>query len=75
MREGAQFFLGEHNFQNFCKVDPFKNTQSMTRGIISLAVEPSHGDGERYFYGTLKYNSNDDLFSHFPPQQDVQLAV
>lgn len=39
MREGAKRFEGEHDFRNFCKVDPAKNISNYHRRILEATVE------------------------------------
>lgn len=40
MRSAAQRFLGEHDFRNFCKVDPSKQMDNFTRRIDGISIDP-----------------------------------
>lgn len=40
MREGASYMLGDHDFRNFCKLDPSKNITNYVRTILSLDIRP-----------------------------------
>lgn len=46
MEKAAAYFLGMHDFRNFCKFDPSKMIKSYTRKIIEARVEPSSRDSE-----------------------------
>jgi tRNA pseudouridine38/39 synthase len=39
MREAAQLLVGEHDFRNFCKIEPSKQITSFHRRIFSATVE------------------------------------
>ena len=39
MREAAQFFVGTHDFRNFCKMDITK-VSHFTRTVTSMVIEP-----------------------------------
>ncbi|KAF3491437.1 uncharacterized protein GIQ15_00954 [Arthroderma uncinatum] len=39
MREGAQYFIGSHDFRNFCKVDTSKQLTSFVRHILRADIE------------------------------------
>lgn len=61
MRQGCKYFEGEHDFRNFCKMDPAKNIQSYDRHILSMTVRPvdhtqtTHiGDGTDFYEVELK---------------------
>jgi len=43
MREAARRFEGEHDFRNFCKVDPAKNITNYHRRILEATVEEVPG--------------------------------
>lgn len=40
MRQGASYFIGEHDFRNFCKLDPSKNITNYKRTVLSLDIRP-----------------------------------
>lgn len=40
MRRAAQSFLGEHDFRNFCKVDPSKQMDNFFRRIDGISIDP-----------------------------------
>ncbi|KAI9259642.1 pseudouridine synthase [Phascolomyces articulosus] len=40
MRKGADYFLGQHDFRNFCKLDPSKNITNYERRVVSLDIQP-----------------------------------
>ena len=40
MRKGADYFLGQHDFRNFCKLDPSKNITNYERRVVSLDINP-----------------------------------
>jgi tRNA pseudouridine38/39 synthase len=39
MQEAANHLIGEHDFQNFCKID-FSNTTNHRRRILSASIQP-----------------------------------
>ncbi|KAI9029109.1 pseudouridine synthase, partial [Phycomyces nitens] len=43
MKEAALYFVGTHDFRNFCKLDPSKNITNYHRTIVSLDIRPVHG--------------------------------
>ncbi|RUS20895.1 pseudouridine synthase [Endogone sp. FLAS-F59071] len=43
MRQAAAYFLGSHNFRNFCKLDPSKNITNYERTIAQLDIHPVSG--------------------------------
>ncbi|KAI8380891.1 pseudouridine synthase [Radiomyces spectabilis] len=43
MRLAANYMMGEHDFRNFCKLDPSKNITNYHRTIVSLDIRPVHG--------------------------------
>ncbi|VEU22933.1 DEKNAAC104218 [Brettanomyces naardenensis] len=38
MREAAEYFVGQHDFRNFCKVDGSKQLTSFTREVFSVSI-------------------------------------
>ncbi|CAO3682116.1 unnamed protein product [Rhizopus stolonifer] len=61
MRQGCQYFEGEHDFRNFCKMDPAKNILSYDRRILSMTVKPVEhtqtaniGNGSDFYEVELK---------------------
>ncbi|KAF7724306.1 hypothetical protein EC973_001152 [Apophysomyces ossiformis] len=40
MRTAASYLLGEHDFRNFCRLDPSKNITNYCRTIVSLDIRP-----------------------------------
>ncbi|KAI9493376.1 pseudouridine synthase [Zychaea mexicana] len=38
MQKGARYFLGQHDFRNFCKLDPSKNITNYERRVVSLDI-------------------------------------
>lgn len=43
MRQAAAYFLGPHNFRNFCKLDPSKNILNYERTVAQLDIHPVSG--------------------------------
>ena len=41
MKEGARRLLGEHDFRNFCKIDP--SVSNFRRSVISASIQPACG--------------------------------
>ncbi|KAG1471151.1 hypothetical protein G6F56_002289 [Rhizopus delemar] len=61
MRQGCQYFEGEHDFRNFCKMDPAKNILSYDRRILSMTIKPVEhtqtaniGNGSDFYEVELK---------------------
>ncbi|KAI9272518.1 pseudouridine synthase [Sporodiniella umbellata] len=61
IRQGCKYFEGEHDFRNFCKMDPAKNILSYERRIVSMKVNPVEhttsenvGDGSDFYEVELK---------------------
>lgn len=50
MREAAKRFEGEHDFRNFCKVDPAKNILNYHRRVLEATVEEVPGLGSSLPY-------------------------
>ncbi|CAG8454290.1 9758_t:CDS:1 [Ambispora gerdemannii] len=40
MREAANKFLGQHDFRNFCKIDPAKQITNFERTILDITIQP-----------------------------------
>ncbi|CAO3637858.1 unnamed protein product [Cunninghamella blakesleeana] len=40
MQEAASYFIGEHDFRNFCKLDPSKNITNYHRRMLSCTITP-----------------------------------
>ncbi|PHZ17135.1 tRNA pseudouridine synthase [Rhizopus microsporus ATCC 52813] len=56
MRQACQYFEGEHDFRNFCKMDPSKNIVSYSRLILSMKINPvQHTDTKSVGHGTDFY--------------------
>ena len=43
MAEGARRLLGEHDFRNFCKIDP--SVTNFRRSVLAAAIQPASGSG------------------------------
>ena len=43
MAEGARRLLGEHDFRNFCKIDP--SVTNFRRSVLAAAIQPASGGG------------------------------
>ncbi|KAG5498656.1 hypothetical protein JKF63_02942 [Porcisia hertigi] len=56
MREAAAFFLGTHNFRNFCKMDVV-NVSNFMRTVLSVGVHPSEVLPEVISYLEITANS------------------
>ncbi|KAI8990212.1 pseudouridine synthase [Pilobolus umbonatus] len=61
IRQGCAYFEGDHDFRNFCKLDPSKNVLSYNRIIKSMTVKPvpyvetgGVGDGTDFYEVELK---------------------
>ncbi|KNE61943.1 tRNA pseudouridine synthase A [Allomyces macrogynus ATCC 38327] len=50
MREAASYFLGAHDFRNFCKIDPSKPVRNYERTVLAATIEPVH-EGVTSGYG------------------------
>ncbi|GAA6064462.1 hypothetical protein JCM10212_002125 [Sporobolomyces blumeae] len=46
MRDAVKRLVGEHDFRNFCKVDPPKQLTSHRRTVNSATIEPVEGEDE-----------------------------
>jgi tRNA pseudouridine38/39 synthase len=60
MREACRNYEGDHDFRNFCKLDPTKNVLSYNRIMTSMTIEPvpytktaDIGDGTEFYEVTL----------------------
>ncbi|KAI7864730.1 pseudouridine synthase [Spinellus fusiger] len=40
MKKAAGYFIGTHDFRNFCKLDPSKNIINYERTVLSLTLQP-----------------------------------
>lgn len=50
MLKAASYFVGEHDFRNFCKVDGSKQISNFRRGVISSSIMRVDGDSELYCF-------------------------
>ncbi|KAI7904046.1 pseudouridine synthase [Cokeromyces recurvatus] len=56
MRTACRYFEGQHDFRNFCKMDPSKNITSYERTIMSMRIDPvEHTQTDRIGEGTDFY--------------------
>lgn len=57
MQTAAQYFLGSHDFRNFCKLDPGKQIDNFSRDILESSIEvlPGVGDGDTATTATTYY--------------------
>ncbi|GAA5841117.1 hypothetical protein JCM11251_008022 [Rhodosporidiobolus azoricus] len=46
MRNAVARLVGEHDFRNFCKVDPPKQLQTHVRTVNSASIDPVEGEGD-----------------------------
>ncbi|GAA5906715.1 hypothetical protein JCM6882_003281 [Rhodosporidiobolus microsporus] len=46
MRDAVSRLVGEHDFRNFCKVDPPKQLQTHVRTVNSATIDPVEGEGD-----------------------------
>ncbi|GAA5892418.1 hypothetical protein JCM5296_003593 [Sporobolomyces johnsonii] len=46
MRDAVARLVGEHDFRNFCKVDPPKQLKTHQRTVISASIDPVEGEDE-----------------------------
>ncbi|GAA5871418.1 hypothetical protein JCM8547_002660 [Rhodosporidiobolus lusitaniae] len=46
MRDAVARLVGEHDFRNFCKVDPPKQLQTHVRTVNSASIDPVEGEGD-----------------------------
>ncbi|AYU80955.1 pseudouridine synthase / TruA [Leishmania donovani] len=56
MQEAAAFFLGTHNFRNFCKMDVV-NVSNFVRTVFSVGLHPSEALPELISYLEIRANS------------------
>lgn len=61
MQEAASYFLGEHDFRNFCKLDASKQINNFKRKIYESSIEELQsswvdgtGEGPRMYYFNLR---------------------
>ncbi|KAI9472172.1 MAG: pseudouridine synthase [Benjaminiella poitrasii] len=61
MRAACRYFEGQHDFRNFCKMDPSKNVLSYERLIMSMKIDPVEhtqtegvGEGTEFYQVELK---------------------
>jgi tRNA pseudouridine38/39 synthase len=40
MRKGANYFLGTHDFRNFCKYDASKTIENYDRTVLAISIDP-----------------------------------
>jgi tRNA pseudouridine38/39 synthase len=45
MREAAQYFVGVHDFRNFCRMDA-ENVSNYVRTLLSFEIEPANDSVE-----------------------------
>jgi tRNA pseudouridine38/39 synthase len=55
MRKGAEYFVGEHDFRNFCKIQPDLVT-NFNRKILSISIEKSSENEEMYEIVVVGYS-------------------
>jgi tRNA pseudouridine38/39 synthase len=46
MRDAVKRLVGDHDFVNFCKVDPPKQLQTHVRTVNSATIDPVEGEGD-----------------------------
>ena len=54
MRDAVRRLVGEHDFRNFCKVDPPKQLPIHVRTVISATIDPLEGEGDEMFVLNLR---------------------
>lgn len=54
MRDAVQRLVGEHDFRNFCKVDPPKQLPIHVRTVLSATIDPLEGEGDDMFVLNLR---------------------
>ncbi|GAA5880370.1 hypothetical protein JCM3774_006739 [Rhodotorula dairenensis] len=54
MRDAVRRLVGEHDFRNFCKVDPPKQLPIHVRTVISATIDPLEGEGDDMFVLNLR---------------------
>lgn len=50
MIKASTYFLGEHDFRNFCKVDGSKQITNFRRGVLSASIMRVDGDADLYCF-------------------------
>jgi len=61
MREAASYFVGEHDFRNFCKIDPSKQITNFKRRMFRAEIEEvrnTTGSGLPAFLSSANFTSN-----------------
>ena len=54
MKDAVGRLVGEHDFRNFCKVDPPKQLPIHVRTVISATIDPLEGEGDDMFVLNLR---------------------
>ncbi|GAA5991928.1 hypothetical protein JCM10908_002275 [Rhodotorula pacifica] len=54
MKDAVRRLVGEHDFRNFCKVDPPKQLPIHVRTVISATIDPLEGEGDDMFVLNLR---------------------
>lgn len=62
MQDAVDRLVGEHDFRNFCKVDPPKQLTSHRRTVNSATIDPVEGEDD----GTYVLNLRGGAFVRFP---------
>ncbi|XQJ29012.1 pseudouridine synthase A-like protein, putative [Leishmania guyanensis] len=72
MQEAAAFFLGTHNFRNFCQMDVV-NVSNFTRTVLSVGLHPSEELPELISY--LEITANSFLYHQIRCTMEVLFLV
>ncbi|BFZ63341.1 pseudouridine synthase deg1 [Saitoella coloradoensis] len=62
MREAAGYFVGEHDFRNFCKLDATKQITSFKRGVKRATISPVGDDAGEGASGMLVFDLEGTAF-------------
>jgi len=62
MQDAVRRLVGEHDFRNFCKIDPPKQLASHRRTVNSATLDPVEGEDQ----GTWVLNLRGGAFVSFP---------
>ncbi|KAM0789068.1 hypothetical protein ACM66B_003131 [Microbotryomycetes sp. NB124-2] len=57
MREAAAYLVGEHDFRNFCKLDPAKQLPTHRRSVVSATIDSVEGEEADLYVLNLRGNA------------------
>ncbi|ODQ54698.1 tRNA pseudouridine synthase [Saitoella complicata NRRL Y-17804] len=62
MREAAGYFVGEHDFRNFCKLDPTKQITNFKRGVKRATISPVSDENQQGALGMFVFDLEGTAF-------------